>query len=125
MVHSENGFIAVVSNNMNKAYFLKENDPVFNGYVVKITGRLHRFPGNAARPAGQDFYARSSEEDYDSGSVAVGKQIFAATNLKKDFEETHGGENGLAWGDRGNAKATAGHLGSAAGVRSDNDRGRG
>jgi Tfp pilus assembly protein PilP len=38
VVRSENGFIAVVSNNMNKAYFLRENDPVFNGYVVKITG---------------------------------------------------------------------------------------
>ena len=38
VVHSESGFIAVVSNNMNKAYFLRENDPVFNGYVVKITG---------------------------------------------------------------------------------------
>ena len=23
---------------MNKAYFLRENDPVFNGYVVRITG---------------------------------------------------------------------------------------
>ena len=29
---------AVVTNNLNKAYFLRENDPVFNGYVVKITG---------------------------------------------------------------------------------------
>ena len=38
VVHAESGFIAVVSNNMNKAYFLRENDPVFNGYVVKITG---------------------------------------------------------------------------------------
>ncbi len=38
VVHGENGFIAVVSNNLNKAYFLRENDPVFNGYVVKITG---------------------------------------------------------------------------------------
>ncbi len=38
VVHAENGFIAVVSNSMNKAYFLRENDPVFNGYVVKITG---------------------------------------------------------------------------------------
>jgi hypothetical protein len=38
VVHSENGFIAVVSNSLNKAYFLHENDPVFNGYVVKITG---------------------------------------------------------------------------------------
>ncbi len=38
VVHGENGFIAVVSNSLNKAYFLRENDPVFNGYVVKITG---------------------------------------------------------------------------------------
>ncbi len=38
VVRSENGFIAVVSNDLNKAYFLRENDPVFNGYVVKITG---------------------------------------------------------------------------------------
>jgi hypothetical protein len=38
VVHAESGFIAVVSNGLNKAYFLHENDPVFNGYVVKITG---------------------------------------------------------------------------------------
>jgi hypothetical protein len=38
VVRSENGFIAVVSNGLNKAYFLRENDPVFNGYVMKITG---------------------------------------------------------------------------------------
>jgi len=38
IVHAESGFIAVVSNGLNKAYFLHENDPVFNGYVVKITG---------------------------------------------------------------------------------------
>jgi len=38
VVHSDGGFIAVVTNNMNKAYFLRENDPVFDGYVVKITG---------------------------------------------------------------------------------------
>lgn len=38
VVKSESGFIAVVTNNLDKAYFLRENDPVFNGYVVKITG---------------------------------------------------------------------------------------
>jgi Tfp pilus assembly protein PilP len=37
VVSSENGMIAVVVNAMNKAYFLRENDPVFNGYVTKIT----------------------------------------------------------------------------------------
>ena len=38
VVKSEGGFIAVVTNSLNKAYFLRENDPVFNGYVVRITG---------------------------------------------------------------------------------------
>jgi Tfp pilus assembly protein PilP len=38
VVKAESGFIAVVTNTMNKAYFLHENDPVFNGYVVRITG---------------------------------------------------------------------------------------
>jgi Tfp pilus assembly protein PilP len=38
VVRSENGSIAVVTNSLNKAYFLRENDPVFDGYVVKITG---------------------------------------------------------------------------------------
>jgi hypothetical protein len=37
VVKSENGMIAVVVNSMDKAYFLRENDPVFNGYVTKIT----------------------------------------------------------------------------------------
>lgn len=38
VVKSEAGMIAVVVNALDKAYFLRENDPVFNGYVVKITG---------------------------------------------------------------------------------------
>jgi Tfp pilus assembly protein PilP len=38
IVRSDNGMIAVVVNATDKAYFLRENDPVFNGYVVKITG---------------------------------------------------------------------------------------
>jgi len=37
VVKSDNGMIAVVTNGLNKAYFLRENDPVFNGYVLKIT----------------------------------------------------------------------------------------
>ena len=37
VVKSDNGMIAVVTNGLNKAYFLRENDPVFNGYVEKIT----------------------------------------------------------------------------------------
>jgi len=38
IIKSEGGMIAVVTNALDKAYFLRENDPVFNGYVVKITG---------------------------------------------------------------------------------------
>jgi len=38
VVKSDNGMIAVVVNALDKAYFLRENDPIFNGYVVKITG---------------------------------------------------------------------------------------
>jgi len=38
IVKAESGMIAVVVNSMNKAYFLRESDPVFNGYVVRITG---------------------------------------------------------------------------------------
>jgi Tfp pilus assembly protein PilP len=38
VVKAESGFIAVVTNSLNKAYFLRENDPVFNGYVLRITG---------------------------------------------------------------------------------------
>jgi Tfp pilus assembly protein PilP len=37
VVKSDAGMIAVVVNSLEKAYFLRENDPVFNGYVVKIT----------------------------------------------------------------------------------------
>jgi Tfp pilus assembly protein PilP len=38
VVRSDTGMIAVVVNALDKAYFLRENDPVFNGYVEKITG---------------------------------------------------------------------------------------
>jgi hypothetical protein len=38
ILKSEAGMIAVVVNSLDKAYFLRENDPVFNGYVEKITG---------------------------------------------------------------------------------------
>jgi hypothetical protein len=55
VVHSENGFIAVVSNGMNKAYFLRENDPVFNGYVVKITGDSVVFQETVQDRLGKSF----------------------------------------------------------------------
>jgi|SRR5581483_11086745 len=38
IVRTASGMIAVVATGANKAYFLKEKDPVFNGMVMKITG---------------------------------------------------------------------------------------
>ena len=55
MVKSEAGFIAVVTNNMNKAYFLRENDPVFNGYVVKITDNSIVFKETMQDRLGKSF----------------------------------------------------------------------
>jgi hypothetical protein len=37
VVRSQSESIAVVSSTANKTYFLRENDPVYNGVVVKIT----------------------------------------------------------------------------------------
>lgn len=38
IVRSPNGMIAVVENGAKRAYFLRENDPVWHGMVVKING---------------------------------------------------------------------------------------
>lgn len=53
VVKSDTGFIAVVTNNIGKAYFLRENDPVFNGYVVKITGDSVVFQENVQDKLGK------------------------------------------------------------------------
>ena len=55
VVKSDSGFIAVVTNNLNKAYFLRENDPVFNGYVVKITGDSVVFQETVEDKLGKTF----------------------------------------------------------------------
>jgi type II secretory pathway component PulC len=38
IVRSPNGMIAVVENGAKRAYFLRENDPVWHGMVEKING---------------------------------------------------------------------------------------
>lgn len=38
VVRAPSGMIAVVENAARRAYFLRENDPVFNGVVMRITG---------------------------------------------------------------------------------------
>src|SRR5580698_702073 len=55
VVHSEGGFIAVVTNTLNKAYFLHENDPVFNGYVMRITGDSVVFEETVQDKLGKPF----------------------------------------------------------------------
>jgi len=55
VIKSDTGFIAVVTNNLNKAYFLRENDPVFNGYVVKITGDSVTFQETVQDKLGKTF----------------------------------------------------------------------
>jgi type II secretory pathway component PulC len=42
-----NAMIAVVDNNSNRAYFLRENDAVYNGIVSKITPDSVIFKENA------------------------------------------------------------------------------
>jgi hypothetical protein len=55
VVRSDNGMIAVVVNAVNKAYFLRENDPVFNGYVVRITGDSIIFKETLQDKVGKPF----------------------------------------------------------------------
>jgi Tfp pilus assembly protein PilP len=55
IVKSDSGMIAVVVNALNKAYFLRENDPVFNGYVVKITGDSIVFKETIQDKLGKSF----------------------------------------------------------------------
>ncbi len=55
VVKADSGFIAVVTNSLNKAYFLRENDPVFNGYVVRITGDTVVFQETVQDKLGKPF----------------------------------------------------------------------
>jgi len=55
VVKADNGMIAVVTNGLNKAYFLRENDPVFNGYVVRITVDSVVFKQNFQDRLGKPF----------------------------------------------------------------------
>jgi hypothetical protein len=55
VVKSDEGMIAVVVNALDKAYFLHENDPVFNGYVVRITGDSVIFKESVQDKFGKPF----------------------------------------------------------------------
>ena len=53
VVKTPRGMIAMVENTAKKAYFLRENDPVFNGYVLKITGDSVIFKENTTDNQGR------------------------------------------------------------------------
>ena len=53
VVKTPKGMIAMVENPAKKAYFLRENDPVFNGYVMKITGDSVIFKENTVDNQGR------------------------------------------------------------------------
>src|SRR5258705_6380208 len=55
VVKADTCMIAVVVNTVNKAYFLRENDPVFNGYVVRITGDSIIFKETVQDRLGKSF----------------------------------------------------------------------
>ena len=58
IVRSQDGMIAVVVNAANKAYFLRENDPIFNGFVARITG-----DSMVLRETVQDVLGRKTTRD--------------------------------------------------------------
>jgi Tfp pilus assembly protein PilP len=68
VVRSETGMIAVVVNALDKAYFLRENDPVFDGYVLKITGDSIVFKETVQDKLGKPF-TREVTKKINSSSV--------------------------------------------------------
>jgi Tfp pilus assembly protein PilP len=54
VVKSPNGMIAVVENSARKTYFLRENDPIYNGFVQKITADSVVFREHVVDNVGRD-----------------------------------------------------------------------
>ena len=54
IVKTQQGMIAVVVNSAKRTYFLKENDPVYNGMVSKITGDTVIFRENVIDNMGKE-----------------------------------------------------------------------
>lgn len=53
IVKTQQGMIAMVENSAKKQYNLREKDPVYNGFVLKITGDSVVFKENATDPSGR------------------------------------------------------------------------
>jgi hypothetical protein len=53
VVKTQQGMIAMVENSARKQYNLREKDPVYNGFVLRITGDSVVFKENAMDSAGR------------------------------------------------------------------------
>jgi len=53
VVKTQQGMIAMVENSARKPYNLREKDPVYNGFVLKITGDSVVFKENTTDPSGR------------------------------------------------------------------------
>ena len=118
VVKSENGFIAVVTNNLNKAYFLRENDPVFNGYVVKITGDSVVFQETVQDKLGKADHAGSDEANLHAGGLASGDGAPGKPEPRNRVRRRTRGL-GPRVGERRNAKATTENVPTAAAAGAD------
>lgn len=58
VVRADSGFIAVVVNAANRTFFLRENDPLWNGYVLRITNNAVTF-----RETGKDRFGRPTSRE--------------------------------------------------------------
>ena len=71
IVRSPNGMIAVVENGAKRAYFLRENDPVWHGMVEKINGDSVVFREEISRHKDRKIvHARSCETRERAGCLA-------------------------------------------------------
>jgi hypothetical protein len=71
IVHSPNGMIAVVSNSMNRVYFLREGDKLYDGSVGKIA-----IDGISFVEAGKDAFGKPLER-------TVTKQLYPSSGEKQ------------------------------------------
>jgi hypothetical protein len=71
IVRGPDGMIAVVATPDKRGYFLRENDPVFNGYVYKITADTVIFRENAVDALGRSTQREVVKSIAGGGGPAV------------------------------------------------------
>ena len=74
IVKSDSGMIAVVVNSLDKAYFLHENDPVFQRLRAADYRRFGGLQRDRPGQSGEADHARSNQKDYHAGGVKTGAE---------------------------------------------------